>query len=323
MPQRFLRPGITTSERWNSLSWDAQSLFVRLLTLVDDYGRFDGRPSVLHGACFAVWNELHPDALVSCEQTAALCCQLASKKLVEFYVSSEASGAKKVLQIVQWQERARSESKWPGPNDSKPLRFDSNVTANRSVPLPPSPSPSPSPSPITQPDEPAVIGSPNGLPIESPITTPIGKPDVNPVNPVNTTPRRFKPPSVEEVKLHAEKIGLPESQALQFWNYYESNGWRVGKNGMKSWVGSIAGWKVRWEEGGRQGNGSHQQPAKQRTTWELTKQVEAIEEQMSKLRMHGGFEASIGFHWTDENDKASWFELKHQRDEVRAAIAKG
>jgi len=58
---------------------------------------------------------------------------------------------------------------------------------------------------------------------------------------------RFVPPDFETVQFHAVKIGLPESEALKFFNYYGSNGWRVGKNPMKNWAMAIAGWKVRWE----------------------------------------------------------------------------
>lgn len=55
-------------------------------------------------------------------------------------------------------------------------------------------------------------------------------------------------PTVDEVKLHAAKIGLPETEAFKFHGYYESNGWRVGKNPMKSWVGAMTNWKANFDE---------------------------------------------------------------------------
>ncbi len=58
----------------------------------------------------------------------------------------------------------------------------------------------------------------------------------------------FKKPSLEEVKLQASKSGLPMSEAERFWNYYDSNGWRVGKNPMRSWPGAFANWKKNFEE---------------------------------------------------------------------------
>ena len=66
----------------------------------------------------------------------------------------------------------------------------------------------------------------------------------------NTSPSadRFKIPSEEELRLHASEIGLPIPEMLKFQAFYESNGWMVGKRKMKSWVGAMAGWKIRWEE---------------------------------------------------------------------------
>lgn len=60
---------------------------------------------------------------------------------------------------------------------------------------------------------------------------------------------RFKAPTMDEVQFHAAKIGLPISQAEQFFCYYESKGWKVGKSPMKNWRMAMAGWKLRWEEG--------------------------------------------------------------------------
>jgi hypothetical protein len=56
--------------------------------------------------------------------------------------------------------------------------------------------------------------------------------------------KSFEKPTPEMCKLQAAKAGLPESEALRFWNYYESNGWRVGKNPMRSWPSAMANWKL-------------------------------------------------------------------------------
>lgn len=58
-------------------------------------------------------------------------------------------------------------------------------------------------------------------------------------------------PSLEEVKLIAAKTGLPEREAEKFFQYYEANGWKVGKNPMRSVAHALGGWKMRWEEAGR------------------------------------------------------------------------
>lgn len=59
--------------------------------------------------------------------------------------------------------------------------------------------------------------------------------------------RRFAPPSLEEVKLNGAKIGLPDSECVNFHAYYESNGWRVGRNPMKSWNGAMIHWRSNWK----------------------------------------------------------------------------
>jgi len=56
---------------------------------------------------------------------------------------------------------------------------------------------------------------------------------------------RFQKPTVEELTAEAIKIGLPLPEVDKFLNYYESNGWKVGKNPMKSWPAAMKGWLAR------------------------------------------------------------------------------
>ncbi len=55
-------------------------------------------------------------------------------------------------------------------------------------------------------------------------------------------------PSLESIKLQMAKIGLPETEADKFFNYYESNGWKVGRNPMKSWTAATITWRRNYEE---------------------------------------------------------------------------
>ena len=59
---------------------------------------------------------------------------------------------------------------------------------------------------------------------------------------------RFQKPTVEELTAEAIKIGLPLPEVDKFLNYYESNGWKVGKNPMKSWPATMKGWLSRLGE---------------------------------------------------------------------------
>ena len=47
--------------------------------------------------------------------------------------------------------------------------------------------------------------------------------------------KRFVPPSLDECKSYFVEKNSTHDEAAKFFNYYESNGWKVGKNKMKSW----------------------------------------------------------------------------------------
>ena len=55
-------------------------------------------------------------------------------------------------------------------------------------------------------------------------------------------------PTLEEVELAASKIGLPAVEAQKFFNYYSSNGWKVGRNRMVSFPHAMNNWKLIWQE---------------------------------------------------------------------------
>lgn len=65
--------------------------------------------------------------------------------------------------------------------------------------------------------------------------------------PHDEPPKRFRKPTVDEIRLQCAKIGLPETEAETFFNYYESKGWKVGKTPMVSWPHALANWKKNWE----------------------------------------------------------------------------
>jgi hypothetical protein len=78
---------------------------------------------------------------------------------------------------------------------------------------------------------------------------------------VQTPREKFIKPTIEEVHLGAEKIGLSKLEAEKFFSYYEANGWRVGKNPMKNWSHALSGWKMRSNEyGGSQNSGGSGKP---------------------------------------------------------------
>jgi hypothetical protein len=69
----------------------------------------------------------------------------------------------------------------------------------------------------------------------------------------STTPspaksNRFHPPDAVEVKAYFAEKGGSDEQAQRFMDFYTSNGWKVGKNQMKSWKAAASGWISRDKE---------------------------------------------------------------------------
>lgn len=56
--------------------------------------------------------------------------------------------------------------------------------------------------------------------------------------------RRFAPPSQAEASVYCAKVGVSEALLAKWFAFYETNGWKVGKNPMKSWQASIRYWKT-------------------------------------------------------------------------------
>ena len=73
----------------------------------------------------------------------------------------------------------------------------------------------------------------------------------------DSAPRaRFKKPTREEVKAYAERNGAAVVNPDRFYDYYEANGWKVGKNQMKDWKAALRNWERMNTAGARAGSGA-------------------------------------------------------------------
>ena len=74
-------------------------------------------------------------------------------------------------------------------------------------------------------------------------TPPIRRKPKKPTTTTTTRAReKFVKPTVDEVAAHVRAKGYT-FDPLSFWNYYESNGWKVGRNTMKSWTSACVTWQ--------------------------------------------------------------------------------
>jgi hypothetical protein len=61
-------------------------------------------------------------------------------------------------------------------------------------------------------------------------------------NSIGDSQKRFTKPSLEEVKQYCAERGN-KVDAEKWYDYYEANGWKVGKNSMKDWKASVRTWE--------------------------------------------------------------------------------
>lgn len=147
MPNRILREGIITSHAVNALSDDAELLYRRLMSVVDDYGRFDADLDLIRARCFPLqlqrWSTVRiGEALL----------ELGDSPLVTVFHREN----KKYLQINNFGQRLQSKPKYPDPDspESTVSHGDSPLRARATTPTTYT-TPSPDPTPIsTEPENP-------------------------------------------------------------------------------------------------------------------------------------------------------------------------
>lgn len=121
MPTRMLREGILDSEAVNRLSLEAEVFYRRLMSLADDYGRADGRLEILRGRLFA----LQFDRWTIDKVAAAVdeCCQSLLADGSPLVLRYEVGG-KSYLQIENFGQRTRTQSRFPDPPNPAEISAD-------------------------------------------------------------------------------------------------------------------------------------------------------------------------------------------------------
>lgn len=75
--------------------------------------------------------------------------------------------------------------------------------------------------------------------------------------------KRFVKPSLEELTEYFRERGITkDAEAAKFHDYYESNGWRVGKNPMKDWRSAVRNWIRQSENFAKSSGNSEPTPKK-------------------------------------------------------------
>lgn len=122
MPDRIVRTGILTSDAVNRLSLGGEVFYRRLMSVVDDHGRYDGRTEILR----AVLYPLRLQA-VSSPDIGKWIRETEEAGLVRRYLVEQ----KPFLEVVKFGQKIRSRSKWPDP----PTSADSCLQVPADVPV--------------------------------------------------------------------------------------------------------------------------------------------------------------------------------------------
>jgi len=106
MPNRIIRADILTSERVNKLSIQAECFYRRLMSIVDDYGRYHGNLTLLRSSCFPLRIDTVKEKgiagwIAECEEVGIL--------------SLYTINGKNYLEIDNFGQQRRSKSKFPEP----------------------------------------------------------------------------------------------------------------------------------------------------------------------------------------------------------------
>ena len=110
MPNRIIKESVCTSDSIDKLSWFEEVLFYRLIVNCDDYGRFDGRPSIIKSRLFPLKETL------TTKTVSGAIKKLEIAGLVTLYVFE----GRPYLYLPTWdhhQNVRAKKSKFPAPED--------------------------------------------------------------------------------------------------------------------------------------------------------------------------------------------------------------
>jgi hypothetical protein len=111
MPNRILRDGILSSESVCSLHWAAEVFYRRLMSVVDDHGRYHGLPTLVRSGCYPLQIDK-----VSDKDVVDWIAECVRAKLVGVYVGTD---GKQYLQILKFGQQVRAKSKFPEPDEGR------------------------------------------------------------------------------------------------------------------------------------------------------------------------------------------------------------
>lgn len=128
MPERMVKPDILTDEAVDRLSSDAEVFYRRLISVVDDFGRYDGRLTVLLAHLYPLKMRIVSESEI--EKWLAECAN--AGVLLRYVIDG-----KPFIAFTVFDQRLRAKkSKWPAPLTSDDIRQQMPTNASKCPQMP-------------------------------------------------------------------------------------------------------------------------------------------------------------------------------------------
>lgn len=205
------------SETIDSLTWFEEVFFYRLMVKCDDFGRCDGRLKIIKGHCFPLKD-------ITEEELEKALNKLSLVGLIRRYTVS----GHPYIQFVTWEKHQtvrNKKSKYPSIEEGEEQlpSIENNCMQMNAI------------ASLIQSNPIQSESNPN--PIQS----------LEEGEKTKRREKRFVPPTLEEVQAYISENNFI-IDAQKFIDYYQSNGWIVGKTKMKDWKATVRGWERREQE---------------------------------------------------------------------------
>lgn len=214
---RNIKPGFFSNPELVELRYEVRLLFIGLWTLADREGRLEDRPKKIKMELFPA-DDIDIDTAIS---------DLGASGFVRRYEVDNV----KIIQILNFTKHQKphhqeKESELPEEPTCEPLRTMERVNPSDSLNLIPdtlNTDTGQQPNASTDADAVSVENHDQQKP------------------PKKNGTQRFTKPTKPEIARYCRENNY-NVDAIQFFNYYESNGWRVGRNPMKDWKAAVRTW---------------------------------------------------------------------------------
>lgn len=234
MPARILREGILESQRVNRLTDEEEVFYRRLMSIVDDYGRWEAHRALLRARLYPLKLDQKSE-----ERVGDYLVALVRERLAFIYVSE----GKLFLQLLTFNQQERSKSKFPPP-DAKQLK----TFASPSLPA--------AEMERFLAYAKQMIASAHLVVFVFGVVCVVEDVVVVVADPASAartdndfSPKERKPKSVEAVIAFGSKNGLKADECRKFFEYNHARKWKAVRPPIADWRALLLVWKQRGEEG--------------------------------------------------------------------------